>query len=161
MKHILLVFALVFLASCSSTSEEDNSSPNQEELAELYKAQNDKEIQDYIAANNLNAQKSNTGLYYVINDPGTGKQPTSTNDVTVVYKGYLTNGDVFDESASAGASFNLSNLILGWREGLTYFKEGGNGILLIPSHLAYGNNGIGSIPGGAVIIFDIDLISVN
>jgi len=52
-------------------------------------------------------------------------------------------------------------LITGFAEGITYFKEGGSGQLLIPAHLAYGNNGTSGIPGGSVIIFDIGLISVN
>ena len=52
-------------------------------------------------------------------------------------------------------------MILGWQEGITYFKEGGEGVLLIPSSLAYGNNGSGPIPGGAVLVFDVKLISVN
>ena len=45
-------------------------------------------------------------------------------------------------------------MILGWQEGITYFKEGGEGVLLIPSSLAYGSNGTGPIPGGAVLVFD-------
>jgi FKBP-type peptidyl-prolyl cis-trans isomerase FkpA len=55
----------------------------------------------------------------------------------------------------------LNQVILGWREGITYFKEGGEGILLIPSDLGYGDSGSGSIPGGAVLVFDINLIRVN
>lgn len=79
----------------------------------------------------------------------------------MAYKGYFTNGSVFDQSDAAGISFNLQQVIKGWTEGITYFKEGGNGVLLIPSSLAYGNNGQGSVPGGAVLIFDVKLISVN
>lgn len=151
MKHLLHLFILVTLISCNS----NDSTPKD------YRAENDKEIQDYIASNNLVAEKSNTGLYYVINNAGTGAQPTTTNDVTVAYKGYFTDGEVFDESSASGISFNLQQVIAGWTEGITYFKEGGSGILLIPSHLAYGNFGRGNIPGGAVLIFDVSLISVN
>ena len=46
-------------------------------------------------------------------------------------------------------------------EGITYFKEGGNGILLIPYQLGYGASGSGSIPGGSVLIFDVRLLQVN
>ncbi len=160
MKHIVLAFALIFLVSCSTTSEEDNSL-SQEELTELFKEQNEKEIQDYITNNNLNAQMSNSGLYYVIDELGTGEQPTSSDNVTVAYKGYFTNGNVFDQSSTQGISFDLNRVIDGWTEGITYFKEGGSGILLIPSRLGYGNNDFASIPGGSVLIFDINLISVN
>ncbi|MDO5981280.1 FKBP-type peptidyl-prolyl cis-trans isomerase [Flavivirga spongiicola] len=149
MKYIMFSLVLSLFVSCSSDDEKD------------YVALNDKEITDYIAKNNLAAEKSATGLYYVIDDEGTGEQPNSTSNVTVAYKGYFTNGTVFDQSDGEGISFGLQQVIAGWTEGITYFKEGGSGKLLIPSHLAYGNSGRGSIPGGAVLIFDINLISVN
>ncbi|GAA4943307.1 FKBP-type peptidyl-prolyl cis-trans isomerase [Algibacter agarivorans] len=126
-----------------------------------YVTENDEEISAYIADNNLNAQKSSTGLYYVIDELGDGKQPTETDNVTVAYKGYFTNGSIFNESTADGASFNLEQLIKGWTEGITYFKEGGTGTLLIPAHLAYGNNGTFGIPAGSVVLFDINLLSVN
>ena len=52
-------------------------------------------------------------------------------------------------------------MIAGWTEGIQLFKEGGDGILLIPYNLGYGINGNGSIPGASVLIFDVKLISVN
>ncbi|MGC1204529.1 MAG: FKBP-type peptidyl-prolyl cis-trans isomerase [Flavobacteriaceae bacterium] len=55
---------------------------------------------------------------------------------------------------------NLKNVIKGWTEGITYFKEGGNGVLLVPSRLAYGPDYYNGIPGGSVLIFDVALISV-
>lgn len=146
---LLLVFALFLMASCSKDESID------------YVTKNDEDIQAYIAANNLNAQKSSTGLYYVIDTPGTGEQPTTTDNVTVVYKGYFLNGSVFDQSNSAGISFNLQQVIDGWTEGITYFKEGGSGILLVPAHLGYGNKKYRTIPGGSVLVFDIELKSVN
>ena len=148
MKNIVIAFALVLFTACGS-----------DDATKDYTAENDQEIQKYITNNNLTAQKSSSGLYYVIDTPGTGSQPTSTDNVTVAYKGYFTNGSVFDENPTF--STNLRNVIKGWTEGITYFKEGGSGILLIPSSLGYGNNGRSSIPGGAVLVFDIELISVN
>ena len=150
MKYLTIAIALILFSTCSS----DDSTKD-------YTTENDLEIQEYIADNNLTAQKSNSGLYYVIDTTGTGEQPINTDNVTVAYKGYFTNGTTFDQSNENGISFNLQQVISGWTEGITYFKEGGNGILLIPSSLGYGNAGRGSIPGGAVLIFDINLISVN
>jgi FKBP-type peptidyl-prolyl cis-trans isomerase len=54
----------------------------------------------------------------------------------------------------------LQNVILGWTEGIPYFKEGGSGKLLIPSALAYGPNGTTGIPPNSVLIFEIELIEV-
>ena len=126
-----------------------------------YAAENETAILKYIDDNNLVATKSNSGLYYVVNNEGTGDKPTSNSNVTVAYKGYFLDGTVFDQSSASGATFPLNGVISGWTEGIPLFKEGGNGILLIPFNLGYGINGRASIPGGAVLIFDIHLISVN
>ncbi|WP_339710298.1 FKBP-type peptidyl-prolyl cis-trans isomerase [uncultured Kriegella sp.] len=149
MKYALIIFVCTLFVSCNDSEETD------------YTVKNDLEIQEYIAANNLNAEKSATGLYYVINEEGTGEQPTATSDVTVAYKGYFTDKAVFDQSDAEGISFNLQQVIAGWTEGITYFKEGGNGILLVPSSLGYGSSGRAGIPGGSVLIFEVNLVSVN
>ena len=146
--------ALLILTLFISCAKDNNSIVD-------YTAKNEQEIKDYIAKNNLTAQRSDTGLYYVITNPGTGVQPTATSNVTVAYKGYFTNGSVFDQSSAAGISFGLNQVIKGWTEGIPHFKTGGNGILLIPSSLGYGNNTNGPIPGGSVLIFEVKLISVN
>ena len=149
MKHLLFALALTLFISCTKDKEID------------YVAKNEQDIIAYIAKNNLSAQKSNSGLYYVINEPGTGEQPTQNSNVTVAYKGYFTNGNVFDQSTSEGISFGLQQVIKGWTEGIPYFKEGGSGILLVPAHLGYGNDDYSGIPGGSVLIFEVKLISVN
>ncbi|MCM4161260.1 peptidylprolyl isomerase [Antarcticibacterium flavum] len=125
-----------------------------------YVSLNDQQIQEYLAANDLEAERSSTGLYYIIEEEGAGVQPTSNDRVRVAYKGYFLNGDVFDQSSSEGVSFNLQQVISGWTEGITYFKEGGKGMLLIPSHLAYGPQNYRGIPGGSVLIFEIELLEV-
>nr|WP_298556710.1 FKBP-type peptidyl-prolyl cis-trans isomerase [uncultured Algibacter sp.] len=125
-----------------------------------YATENDEQIQAYLTENNITAEKTESGLYYVTDGLGEGKQPTITDNVTVAYKGYFTDDNFFDEG-SENISFDLQNLIEGFSKGLTYFKEGDSGNLYIPSHLAYGNNGRSGIPGGAVLIFDVELISVN
>ena len=121
----------------------------------------DEIIKTYLENNQLNATKTESGLYYIITEEGAGDYPNIFSWVTVDYKGYFTDGEVFDQSDSSGVTFPLSNLILGWQEGLTYFKEGGEGQLLVPSALGYGERGAGTIPGNTVILFDIRLIEVN
>tara|TARA_B100001059_G_C17537797_1_gene428847 strand:+ start:270 stop:683 length:414 start_codon:yes stop_codon:yes gene_type:complete len=117
-------------------------------------------ITEYIVDNNLTAIATGTGLYYVVDTPGNGTQPNSQSTVTVAYKGYLTNGSVFDESASSGISFSLTSVIQGWQEGIPYFKEGGSGILLIPSALGYGSQATSGIPANSVLVFEVELIDV-
>lgn len=149
MKYALLSILFTLFISCSKEKEVD------------YVAQNEEEIVAYVAKNKLNAQRSDSGLYYVINEAGTGKQPTAASNVTVAYKGYFTNGTVFDQSNADGISFGLQQVIRGWTEGIPYFKEGGSGILLVPAHLGYGNRDDRGIPGGSVLIFEVKLIKVN
>ena len=118
-------------------------------------------IQQYIIDNNLSAQSSGSGLYYVIDVPGTGENPTVSSNVTVAYTGSLTDGSIFDQSNSNGITFPLSGVIQGWQEGIPLFKEGGSGILLIPSALGYGSQSVGTIPANSVLIFDVNLIDVD
>ena len=153
MKYFLLPLVLLFTFSCSKNKKSNKIVD--------FSTKNEQEILTYITDNNLAAQKSTTGLYYVINDSGGGAQPNANSDVSVSYKGTFTNGEVFDQSDANGISFNLQQVIAGWTEGITYFKEGGNGILLVPSSLGYGNRDNRDIPGGSVLIFEVKLIAVN
>ncbi|WP_299046270.1 FKBP-type peptidyl-prolyl cis-trans isomerase [uncultured Polaribacter sp.] len=148
MKSYLYSFVFIFiLFSCSN---EDNITP-----------QTEADIQAYIAANNLNAQKTSSGLYFIIEKQGTGTFPSRNSNVTVAYKGYLLDGNVFDESAN-GISIGLNQVIPGWTEGIQLFRVGGEGKLIIPYQLGYGIQGRApAIPGGAVLVFDINLKSVN
>jgi FKBP-type peptidyl-prolyl cis-trans isomerase FkpA len=125
-----------------------------------FDAQNEADIIKYIADNNLTALRSDSGLYYVINNQGNGAQPNSNSTVTITYKGYYLDGKTFDKNSS-GFQTNLQRVIKGWTEGVTYFKEGGEGILLIPSRLGYGSKNYSGIPGSSVLIFDINLIKVH
>ncbi len=118
-------------------------------------------IVEYLSDNSLTATKTSSGLYYLIETEGTGVHPDLTSTITIDYHGYLTNGETFDQTDSLGATFALSQLIEGWKEGIPYFKEGGSGKLFIPSALGYGNQAVGSIPRNSVLIFDIRLINVE
>ena len=82
-------------------------------------------ITQYITDNNLTAIATGTGLYYVIDTPGSGAQPNSQSTVTVAYKGYLTNGSVFDESANAGISFSLTSVSKAGRKEFPILKKAG------------------------------------
>lgn len=155
MKYSFLALLMVLFVSCKDNKKEV------ETVTTAPKVSNETEILKYIADNNLDAKRTDSGLYYVIQEEGTGKQPTADSEVTVAYKGYFTNKEVFDQSDEKGISFPLQNVVRGWTEGIPYFKEGGKGILLIPSQLGYGDSGAGPIPGGSALIFDIKLISVN
>ena len=145
----LYTIILLLVAFCSCKKEEVDYTQIDEDI-----------IKQYITDNNLTAIATGTGLYYVVDTPGNGAQPSSQSTVTVAYKGYLTNGSVFDESASSGISFSLTSVIRGWQEGIPYVKEVGSGILLIPSALGYGSQATSQIPANSVLVFEVELIDV-
>ena len=120
-------------------------------------------IAEYMKAN-PSAKQTKSGLVYEMIKEGTGKQPSASDTVEVHYHGTLTNGTVFDSSVKRNKkiSFPLNRVIPGWTEGLQLVKEGGKIKLIIPSNLAYGNAGAPpTIPGGATLIFEVELFKVN
>jgi FKBP-type peptidyl-prolyl cis-trans isomerase len=119
-------------------------------------------ITDYITANNLNAIEDDSGMFYVIDAPGGEEKPGLTDSVIIDYKGYLTNGNVFDQTPAGTLSrFKLNELIAGWQIGIPKFGRGGNGVLLIPSALGYGNRSFPGLPANSVLVFDIELDDFN
>jgi FKBP-type peptidyl-prolyl cis-trans isomerase FkpA len=119
-------------------------------------------IEQYLIDNNVTAEKTESGLHYIITQVGTGIKPVNTSIVEVRYKGYFLDKVVFDETTgNETISFRLNGVIKGWTEGLQYFREGGKGTLLIPSGLAYGSNQRQGIPANSVLIFDIELVDVR
>jgi FKBP-type peptidyl-prolyl cis-trans isomerase FkpA len=82
--------------------------------------------------------------------------------VKVNYRGTLVNGTEFDSSyrRNEPAQFSLNGVIPCWTEGLQKIKTGGKAVLVCPSNLAYGDDGRPSIPGGAALIFEIELLEI-
>lgn len=119
----------------------------------------------YLAENGKKAGVSTTasGLQYEVIAQGTGVQPKATDTVEVHYEGKLIDGTVFDSSVARGqpASFRLDQVIPGWTEGVQLMKEGGKTRFVIPSNLAYGEMGAGTIPPNAVLVFDVQLLKVT
>jgi FKBP-type peptidyl-prolyl cis-trans isomerase FkpA len=147
MKKIFLLFLCTLTLSCLKDETAD------------YTAQNEEEIQAYLNENNLDFQKTSSGLYYDIKSPGSGSSPIFSSIITAGYKGYFLDGTVFDQSSEA--NFSLGGVVFGFGEALSLLKPGGSGTFILPSRLAYGTRGSGAIKPGDVIAFDINLISVE
>jgi FKBP-type peptidyl-prolyl cis-trans isomerase len=106
-----------------------------------------------------------SGLEYKIIAPGDRKAPaiTPTDSVTVQYRGKLIDGTEFDSSYSRGvpASFTVGGVIKGWQEALVLMKPGAKWQLFVPPELAYGQSPKPGIPGGSLLIFDVELLSAK
>ncbi|MBL4801263.1 MAG: FKBP-type peptidyl-prolyl cis-trans isomerase [Emcibacter sp.] len=104
-----------------------------------------------------------SGLKYEIITAGTGATPTADDSVTVHYEGTLMDGTKFDSSYDRGEtiSFPLNGVIKGWTEGLQLMQEGAKYKFTIPSGLAYGEQGGGSIPPNSDLIFIVELFKVE
>ncbi len=161
MKQIIIIVFLATLSfSLSSCLKDKTNGCNQQLSNAQATASEIANIQAYLTANNItNATQHSSGLFYTIIDVGTGATPSQCNGVTVRYIGKLTNGSIFDQPPTP-SSFNLSNLVTGWRIGIPLIKSGGTVRLFIPPSLGYGDRAVGTIPANSILIFDIDLMNV-
>jgi FKBP-type peptidyl-prolyl cis-trans isomerase FkpA len=114
------------------------------------------------AAAEAGAVKTDSGLVYRELSPGTGASPKASDVVRVHYRGTLINGTEFDSSYKRNepAEFPLGEVIGCWTEGVQRMKVGGKARLVCPSSIAYGDEGRPSIPGGAALIFEIELLAI-
>jgi FKBP-type peptidyl-prolyl cis-trans isomerase FklB len=104
-----------------------------------------------------------SGLQYKVVKEGEGTSPADTSMVTVHYTGTFIDGKVFDSSIERGepVQFPVNGVIPGWTEALQLMKPGANWMLYIPSQLGYGENSPRGIEPNSVLIFDVQLISVE
>jgi FKBP-type peptidyl-prolyl cis-trans isomerase FklB len=103
------------------------------------------------------------GLQYIVLTNGTGAVPSASDTVSVNYRGTLIDGTEFDSSYKRGqpASFPVGGVIHGWTEALEKMNVGSKWKLFIPAALAYGENGQRGIPPNSVLIFEVELLSVQ
>ena len=130
--------------------------------AEAVKVESKKFLEENAKKEGVKVTES--GLQYQVIKEGEGAKPKATDTVKVHYKGTLVDGKEFDSSYKRGEpiSFPLNGVIKGWTEGLQLMPTGSTYRFFIPSELGYGDRGAGAdIPGGAALIFDVELIEIN
>jgi FKBP-type peptidyl-prolyl cis-trans isomerase FkpA len=168
MKKLLFLFSLITLISISCKK---TLTPEENLAATIKKVQDNNaaqlatdidKIKKYITDNKLTATATPEGIYYVTEEVGLGVDyPTVSSSVLARYKGYLLDGTVFDQSATA-ITFNLQSVIVGWTIGMQKFKRRSKGKLLIPSPFAYGSVAKGDkLPANSILIFDIEMTDFN
>jgi len=130
----------------------------------------DQLLTEYFAKNNIKAEKTASGLYYVISTPGSGANPTPGQTVKVNYTGRTLDGNVFDSNMDPKFQhveplefpIGQGRVIPGWDEGIALLKKGGKGVLYVPSGLAYGAHSPNpNIPDNAILMFDVELVDAK
>jgi len=108
---------------------------------------------------------SKSGLKYIDEKIGEGKNPKKGDIIVVHYTGTLEDGSKFDSSHDRGQPFEfpigMGRVIKGWDEGLSTMKPGGKRKLIIPPELGYGSRNAGPIPANSTLIFDVELIEIK
>lgn len=114
------------------------------------------------AAKEPGAQKLESGVVYRALQEGSGASPAATDMVKVHYKGTLIDGKEFDSSYSRNepAQFPLNGVISCWTQGVQKMKVGGKAKLVCPPDEAYGDRGTPNIPGGATLVFEVELLEI-
>ena len=147
--------------------------------ADAAKAQEPVKVKQYIADHNLKVQQTPTGLYYVVDKPGNGEKVAVGDTAVVDYTGMRVNGKVFDTSIKevaqkAGApvydklrpyqpikiEVGKKAVIPGWDEGLQLLSKGEKATFIIPSSLAYGEQGYGPIGPFSPLVFEVELKNI-
>ena len=122
-----------------------------------------KELANYLAKNNIVAEPTESGLIYVVKEPGNGEKPEVGKPVTMHYTGKLLDGTVFDSSVERNEPFQfvlgVGQVIPGWDEGVQLMTKGEKGVLYIPYYLGYGERQAGEkIVPFSNLMFEVELV---
>ncbi|TAE71451.1 MAG: hypothetical protein EAZ85_10785 [Bacteroidetes bacterium] len=155
---IISIFCSLFLSGCYINNESTD-----QEARDL----NNQQIQNYIRANNLNAQGTGSGLFYVktLSNP-TGVVPKTGDSLQIHFTARLLSGKIVDSTSvyydkPDGIVLGIGTVLAGLDEGIRLMRTGERMTFLIPSYLAIGGRASTYIPPYSVLIYDLRLISVK
>ena len=149
MKTIFSLLLLgLSLSSCGDTYSEDQIKGF------------DSKIASYIKKNNIECQKSSSGLYFKIIEEGEGRNIQYSDIVSFKYTGRLLNGKLFDDRKDP-VKFEVSKLIGCWKEIMLNLKPGGKAYLISPPQLGYGTHKLDDIPKNSILIFEMEVVGVE
>lgn len=174
-KMVLTIRVLEILPSREAVQQDQmEEMAKQKQRDDARKVGEIRAIEQYLAKNNIKAQQTQNGVFYEIQNPGTGPQADSGKIVAINYTGYLMDGKFFDSNVDSTKQVQKHPLgpfefmagsqgaIQGMLEGITFFKEGGKGRLFIPSVLGYGAQGSPPvIKPYENLIFEVEVTSVK
>lgn len=165
MKKFILAFGAavtLVMAGCLKNEDDTNTRTcNYDPCAGKAPAAEIQKVKAYLDSAGITAVEHCSGLFYKIDEPGTGKTADACSGVYVQYKGQLANGNVFDSTAANDSvGFYLNQVIPGWTNGVPLVKEGGRIQLYIPPSLGYGSRANGPIPANSMLVFEVKLLRV-
>jgi FKBP-type peptidyl-prolyl cis-trans isomerase FkpA len=148
-KSIFNILIFLIIGSCKTYSDDDKK------IIET-------KIENYIKKSTIKYQKSESGLYYIIEHQGEGEFIKITDEVSFNYVGRFLNGEIFDgQFKSKAITFEVTKLIEGWKEAMLYLKKGGKAKLIVPPYLGYGDYDLEEIPKNSILLFDISILDVK
>ena len=177
MNRYLIHFTLAIFIFCSCQTKEQ-SKPKEEPIKEMNSSDagtlfdyyianpsNQDEIDqntiiEYAVDNELNLQRTASGLYYIILEEGKGPLFKHGQHARAHYKGYFLDGREFDSSyrKKRPLRFRVGQMVAGWNEFMKMSNVGTKATIILPSRLAYGNDGFpGYVPPNTIVAFDIEI----
>lgn len=155
--NLILISLGFILFSCSDKLDDPQSTIDADE----------QRIQRYISDNNLNASRSNSGLYHIVDvDSSMARKPVASDVIEISYKvSLLETGEVFGEQDNYTFQPSVGSFMTGLTEGVLLMGEGGKSTFLVPSHLAFasatGTLGGVFVPENSIVILEIVLKDVR
>lgn len=121
---------------------------------------------EFVQKNWPDAKKTNTGIRYVVLQPGSGEIPKPGDKVAVLYVGRLLNGTVFDQATEKDKAFTFrvarEQVIQGWDQIFQQIRVGEKRLIIVPGELAYGTRGQPpKIPRNATLVFEVELLEIK
>jgi FKBP-type peptidyl-prolyl cis-trans isomerase len=153
-KYLIIAVVLSVFSACETYSEEQKAAYNEE-------------IEKFVKERNLKTEVTDTGLHYVKVKEGEGRFIKMTDKIIIKYQGFLTDSTKFIDAID---TFNVKGTILGWREGLTFFKKNGVGMFVIPPQLGYSANALveneengvlADIPENSILVYSFEILDVK
>ncbi len=152
-------FVLVLITSCIDVATEDRT--YNDEMLEL------DELLTSLVAEGYDIDTTALGVYYIVVEDGTGECPVDGDTISINYNGYFADGTLFDSSDDWATDgiwefvYGEQSLITGFNDALSVMKAGSQMQFIIPSDLAYGSYGYGSIGEYQTLIFVIEMHEIK
>lgn len=145
---------------------------------ELIRSREPLKIKKYVDDNKLKLTTTASGLQYIINKEGVGEKAINGDTVAVYYTGKFLDGKIFDSNIKADLlkakmqvnpqmpikpikfAVGIQGMIKGWNEAMPLLSKGAKATFILPSNLAYGDQGFQRVPGFTPLVFEVELVDI-